>query len=119
MLDVNEGIKFEENIKELLSRSKKSITFYTDSPDRNCLVACYKFWDETKRAIDGGVLEINTSQMGLLSSELWELGYRIFVVDECGKYEIKLGGENERTEREIRFPHSLFKMWQNGEFNLG
>lgn len=61
---------------------------------------------------------INTTQMGLLSAELWEAGYRIFVIDKDGKYEIKVGGENKRTQREIKTTHNLFKMWQNGEFDL-
>lgn len=118
MLDINEGIRFEECIKDLLKRTKMSITFYEDIPDRNCLVPIYNSWGETKRAIDSNIITINTYQMGLLNSELWEKGYRIYVVDENGRYEIKIGEDNERTSREIRFAHNLFKMWQNGEFNL-
>ena len=75
-------------------------------------------WPATKYAIEHKEPIINTTQMGLLSAELWEKGYRIFVIDKDGKYEIKVGENNERTRREIRPTHALFKMWESGEFDL-
>lgn len=75
-------------------------------------------WQATERAINNREMNINTTQMGLLDARLWEFGYRIFVVDEYGKYEIKIGADNERTSREIRSVHNLFQMWKNGEFDL-
>ena len=61
---------------------------------------------------------ILTTQMCFLQTDWLELGYRIFVHDNTGDYEIKLGGDNERTRREIRISHNLFKMWHNGEFAI-
>lgn len=53
-------------------------------------------------------------QMGLFSTRLFELGYRIFIHESpLRQYEIKLGGDNARTNREIKMGHNLFKMWKS------
>ena len=75
-------------------------------------------WRATEYAINNKKPNIITTQMGLLDARLWEIGYRIFVVDNYGKYEIKIGADNERTSREIRPVHNLFQMWKSGEFDL-
>lgn len=59
-----------------------------------------------------------TMQMSFLSTEWFDLGYRIFVHDDTGMFEIVLGEGNERTSRHIRRAHNLFRMWENGEFGL-
>ena len=57
--------------------------------------------------------------MGLLSTRLIENGYRIFVhEDGGGSYELRLGG-CDRTDKEIRPAHNLFRMWQAGAFATG
>lgn len=61
---------------------------------------------------------IVTTQMSFLSTRWFEEGFRIFVHDRTGVFEIVLGENNERTGRNIRLGHSLFRMWQNGEFGL-
>lgn len=76
-------------------------------------------WKETEEYIRMGCPMIQTTQMGLLSTQLFEQGYRIFVAESSlpgNSYEIKLGSGNERTSREIKMSHNLFKMWQAGEF---
>ena len=40
----------------------------------------------------------------------------VFVHDHTGLYEMKFGDMSPRTNREIRYEHSLFRMWTNGEF---
>lgn len=42
----------------------------------------------------------------------------IFIHESENKfYEIILGSGNERTNREIKMGHNLFKMWKSGEFD--
>lgn len=78
----------------------------------------YMCWNGTREACESNEKVIHTTQMGFLDTWLFELGYRIFVHDGIdSSYEIKLGTDNERTEREIKLAHNLFKMWSNGEFD--
>lgn len=93
--------------------SKKQIHFYPyEYPD------AIADWNGTHKAINDGIEYVETMQMGLLSADLWELGYRIFIHEPNGKsYELKLGGDNERTDKELRIAHNLFKMWRAGSFN--
>lgn len=77
----------------------------------------YHSWITTQEQIENGKNIIHTTQMGLLNTRLFELGYRIFIHEyELEYYEIVLGSGNERTNREIKMGHNLFKMWQSGEF---
>jgi hypothetical protein len=65
--------------------------------------------------IEEGEERIGTTQVILCTTKLFELGYRIFVHDFKGIYEIKLG-KNECTNREIKMSHNLPKLILNGEF---
>lgn len=58
-----------------------------------------------------------TTQMCFINTEWFEYGFRIFVHDDTGSFEIKLGPGNERTDRYIKMAHNLFRMWENGEFS--
>lgn len=74
-------------------------------------------WNATKNQIRIGKSTIHTTQMGLLSTELIESGYRIFIHEsDTEYYEIVLGSKNERTDKALRTAHNLFKMWQAGAF---
>lgn len=91
----------------------KEIHFYEYKPDIS-VVHCWKI---TELQLRIGISVINTTQMGLLHTRLFEFGYRIFIHESENEfYEIVPGGENERTNREIKMRHNLFKMWQAGEF---
>ncbi len=78
--------------------------------------AYYSGWYETEKAIQDRNPYIITTQMGLLRTRLIGAGYQIFVHPANGKsYELRLGA-NTCTDKEIRFPHNLFKMWEAGAF---
>lgn len=74
-------------------------------------------WNSTDVALDLGLPVIRTLQMGLLSADLWTKGYRIFIHESpVSSYELKPGGDNDRTDRELRIAHNLFKLWRAGSF---
>ena len=60
--------------------------------------------------------KITSTQVILCTTKLFELGYKIFVHDFKGSYEIKLG-QNDCTNREIRMSHNLPNLILSGEFN--
>lgn len=70
--------------------------------------------------VAGHLSEINmdvfTIQMCYLDTRWFEEGFRIFVHDHTGTFEIVLGEGNERTSRMIRYGHNLYKLWVGGEF---
>lgn len=93
---------------------EKAIHFYEYEPN----ISVFHSWNTTKNQIKIGKSTIHTTQMGLLSTELIELGYRIFIHEtKTESYEIVLGSGNERTDKALRTAHNLFKMWQAGAFN--
>lgn len=93
---------------------EKAIHFYEYNPN----VPVFNSWNTTQNQIRIGKSTIHTTQMGLLSTELIELGYKIFIHEsETESYEISLGNGNERTDKALRSAHNLFKMWQAGAFS--
>ena len=92
----------------------KSIHFYEYEPDMHI----FHSWNTTKNQIEIGKSTIHTTQMGLLSTDLIERGYKIFIHESRANcYEIVLGENNERTDKAIRSAHNLFRMWQTGAFS--
>jgi hypothetical protein len=97
---------------------EKEIHFYSSTDytvDSTCLYLVD--WENTLSAINAEDTVIHTLQMGLLtiSSKLFDAGYRIFIHDDHGEFELTLG-DCARTNREIRYAHNHFKMWVSGEF---
>ena len=96
---------------------KKEIHFYEYCCSVTKRNSCLHEWIPLKLAIASGQEIINTTQMGMLSTELIELGYRIFVHEsDVDFYEIVIGGNNERTNKDLRMAHNLFKMWRANAF---
>lgn len=97
---------------------RKEIHFYAyETNDKNCLTG----WRETNDAIVGNVSFIQTQQMALMETWLFDLGFHIFIKDsECDtEYEIVLGSGNTRTDRYIRMRDNLLRLWRYGEFLYG
>ena len=77
---------------------------------------CIHGWRDTKRDIERDQEYIETTQMGLLSTDLLVKGYKVYIHDDYDdKYELKLG-DCPRTDKEIRVANNLFKMWKAGAF---
>lgn len=97
----------------------KEIHFYPFSwPQFNYPHPILHTWRDTHEAIYAEDPDIHTTQMAILGTFLWDKGYKTFVHDRNGVYEIHKGNDNSRTSREIRRSHNLFKMWVNGEFDI-
>jgi hypothetical protein len=78
----------------------------------------YHSYKETKQAINDRLEIISTTQMCFLSTDLFDIGYEIWIKPkDRDAYEIILGSNNDITDREIRMCHNLFKLWQGGEFD--
>lgn len=93
---------------------EKTIHFYEYEPDLPTICHC---WKTTRNQLNISKRTINTTQMGFLHTRLFDLGYRIFIhKTQDESYEIVLGSQNERTNREIKMGHNLFKMWKSGKF---
>lgn len=76
-------------------------------------------WRTTKAAIEAKKPIIHTTQMALLSTSLFESGYRIFIHPEpkspLAAYELTLGCGNIATNREITMEHNLYRLWETGK----
>jgi hypothetical protein len=58
---------------------------------------------------------VHTTQLVLLSTKLFEQGFRVFIHTEHRTFEIKLG-ENKMTKRIIKPESNLLKLLLSGEF---
>ncbi len=93
----------------------KKITFYMNGICNESKIL--HGYENTLRAIQENRPDIHTTQIMLLKGSLFEKGYRIFVQEtDAEVFEIKLGTDNERTDREIRTGHNLANLLVVGEF---
>ena len=98
-------------------KKEKFIAFFMDEDDIENLCVDFKHgYYETLKAIEDGECKIYTTQLSLLKTSLFKKGYKVYVREkEKDMFEIKLG-ENERTNRKIRWWHNLEKLLFTGEF---
>ena len=78
-------------------------------------IPVYGSWDTTEKAIMSGESFIRTLQMGLLSFDLFERGYKVFIHnehDDC--YELDRAVYEEFYKGK-KSDSSLFNMWFNKE----
>lgn len=59
--------------------------------------------------------DVDTNLIILCTTNLFDLGYRIFIHDKAGMFEVTLGS-CERTTREIKKSHNLPNLIISGEF---
>lgn len=83
---------------------------------------CYSYF-HTQKVLDhiDDWEQIHTIQMCFLADmgRFMAKGIKVIIHDSTGDYEIKLGGDNERTIRELHEGHNFFKLWENGDFIQG
>lgn len=115
----SEGDPYSSRCYYPLEKGDKEIHFYSSMDYAFSAMGpqLYKGWEGTLEALQEGIPIIHTLQMGILtySSKIFDAGYRIFIWDDHGEFELTLG-DCARTNREIRYAHNHFKMWVSGEF---
>lgn len=97
----------------------KEIHFYAYYPGDiiDERVECVHSYFDTERKIQNNHKEIHTTQLCFLTTNLFAMGYRVLMheaVDDF--YEITLGSDNTRTNRDIRMSNNLLAMWRGGVF---
>lgn len=62
---------------------------------------------------------ISTSQIAVLefAGRMLDEGWAVYVTDDTGTYQIKLGWENKCTNRRITPESNLLRLWHAGEFS--
>ena len=93
--------------------NNKEFHLYLDKRPENSI----DVFDEVTALIELGISPIHTTQVYACTTYLFDQGYRIFVHDNDGEFEITLG-PCERTERIIKMGYNLPKLIVAGEFDL-
>lgn len=100
----------------LTKPNAKQIHFYEYDPKNLDEIGLVKHsWYDTLDAINIGVHEIHTTQMGLMDVNLWRKGYRIFVHSKINgetlTNELIYGSHNDIFGRTLNFRARLFMTW--------
>lgn len=119
MTNTTKGLNrnYIDEVKELLNGpNAKEIHFYEYEPKNLDEIGTVKHsWYDTEHAINIGAAHINTTQMGLLDTRLWRLGYRIYIHSNINNTpivnELVYGKMSQQFEKRMTFQRSLFREW--------
>ena len=106
-----------DKIRDMLNNPHaKQIHFYEYDPSNELAGWMIKHsWYDTIDAINLNVHEIHTTQMGLLDSNLWRKGYRIYVHSNINNNptvnELIYGERSEAFGKVMNFRFNLFHEW--------
>jgi len=96
----------------------KEITFILDERNIKDNKVVYHGYYNSCYALFCHEEKIFTTQIALLDTKLFNKGYKIFIREYDGStFEIKLGCNNTRTNKEIKESHNLQKLLLSGIFS--
>lgn len=92
-----------------------TIHFYVDQPPCGFPPNVIHDYVTVRKMIENRVEKIQTTQMCELSTNLFTLGYRVFLISKGKETEIRLNDKLPNSKRILRSNHKLLRLFQAGE----